>query len=248
MTLPKSAIDKDHKLEQAHIEAGDALMEHRWHWTLDESNPNRVSMKAYAREVGVGYTTVNQDANGWAEWLAANTDREFAIAKKPGQAQTPGDFRELAKMGAEKKQAAQAIARETGAAITTVTVNKRDKIDAVVNRARTRAEEKGTTVEHEIDKAAEWQAKADKLAERERQERKEKRTLQFIKIEGKIGAMLARGREILVIAADVDFGDDERELIAESMGKLRSLLNLIDMRITGTTSVDWDAEFQKITK
>jgi hypothetical protein len=46
----ETGVDKG--LEAAHEEAQKALAYHRWHWTTDESNPRRVSVEDYARQVG----------------------------------------------------------------------------------------------------------------------------------------------------------------------------------------------------
>ena len=45
-------LEHDGELEAANEEAQIALAYHRWHWTKDESNPERVSIEAYARQVG----------------------------------------------------------------------------------------------------------------------------------------------------------------------------------------------------
>jgi len=52
----------------------DELMQLRWHWTLDESNPERVSFAEYAAAVGTDESKIAVDANGWAEYLKANRD------------------------------------------------------------------------------------------------------------------------------------------------------------------------------
>jgi hypothetical protein len=57
---------------------------------------------------------------------------------------------------------------------------------------------------------------------------------------------MRRLREALDSAADVGFTDEERELIADSLAKLRAVLNLIDARVSGTSTVDWDAELAKL--
>ena len=52
MALSKAVVAEDKKLAKASDKAGEALMKHRWHWTLDESNAKRVSFAEYARQVG----------------------------------------------------------------------------------------------------------------------------------------------------------------------------------------------------
>jgi hypothetical protein len=238
--LPAEVINRDRTLQRSANE----LMELRWHWTLDETNPDKVSKRGYARQVGVSESTIRQDANAWADYLAAQGASD--IARTPDAAQTPGDFRELRKLSGERQEAVKAVARSTGWSVSNVASNKREEVEAVVSNARERALDRGTTVEHEIQRAAEWQEKARKAAEREKDERRKAHTLRFIGIEGDIGVIMQRLRKVLDSAQDVPFTDEERELITESLAKMRALLGLIDLRITGETQVDWDAELKKL--
>jgi hypothetical protein len=239
-TLPTTVIEKDRKLQRS----ADELMELRWHWTLDETNPERVSQREYARQVGVDQSKINVDANAWADYLAAQSDAQQGIT--PGAPQSPGDYRTLRKMSGERQRATKAVAKATGKAVSTLATHDRGEVDAVLNTARERAVDRGTTVDHEFERAAEWRAKTRKAAEREKDEHKARSTARFIEIEGDLGAAMQRLRNVLNAAEDVPFSDDERELLTASLGKLRALLNLIDLRIAGETKIDWDDEFQKI--
>jgi hypothetical protein len=237
--LPAAVVQADRKLQRS----ADELMELRWHWTLDKTNPDRVGVRDYGRQVGTDHSRISRDANAWAEYLAASGAGSSTI---PGAAQTPSDFRELANLNAERQEATKAVARTTGDAVSTVARHKRTEVDAVVNTARERAVDRGTTVEHEIQRAAEWRAKTRKAAEREQDERRKASTLRFVEIEGHIGAAMQRLRKILDAAEDVAFTNEERELLTDSLGKMRALLNLIDLRIAGETDIDWDTELQKL--
>jgi hypothetical protein len=245
MTLPAHVIAMDSKLEAAFDDASNSLMEHRWHWTLDESNPKRVSISEYARQVGKSRQTISADANGWADYTAS-TRKARPAGKVPGQAKTPEEFRQLANLGAEKQAAAEAIARTTGRSINSA-ARDHEALNAVVSKARDKAARRGTTVEHEIDQAAAERERASKAAAKLKDERKKRMTAAYISIEGDIGAMLQRGKKILKTADAIEFGADETELLADALGKLRALLNLLDMRFTGEANVDWDAELEKIS-
>lgn len=239
MNLPAEVVQTDQRLQRS----ADELAKLRWHWTLDESNPDRVSFREYARQVGRGEQAIRAAANGYQAFLDAGA---YGTVRAPGQPQTITDHVELAKMGAERQEAVKAVAKHTGRNVVDVASNKRAEVDAVVNTARERAVERGTTVEHEIERAAEWREKARKTAEREQDEKRKASTLRYIEIEGHVGAAMQRLRKVLTSAELVDFTNEERELIADSLGKLRALLNLIDLRITGQTDVDWDSEFEKL--
>jgi hypothetical protein len=49
--LLQEAIAQDRRLEHSSDSSARALIRHRWHWTLDESNPDRVGIREYARRV-----------------------------------------------------------------------------------------------------------------------------------------------------------------------------------------------------
>jgi len=242
MALPTNVVEKDHKLQKSANE----LMALRWHWTLDKANPERVAQREYARQVGVDQSTVNRDANAWADYLAAQSDAPKGIT--PGAPQTPQDFRQLRKLRSDRQEAAKAIAAATGDKVGNVAGNKAEEVDAVMGIAQNRAAEKGTTVEHEIQEAAEWRARARRADKKIRDDRKERHGLRYLSIEGKVARMIRIGGEILEATEGTLFDADERELLTESVGKLRALLNLLDLRIAGQVDVDWDAELTKITK
>lgn len=241
MTLPAEVIQTDRKLQRS----ADQLMELRWHWTLDETNTDRVGFSAYARGVGVTEGAIRRDARAWAGWLQAE---DSYSGVRIGSPQTPEDFRQLHTLSEERQEAAKAVAKATGAPVGQVAKKRKDEIDAVVNTARVRAVERGTTVEHEIGRAADWREKARKAAHRETDERRKAQTMRYVQFEGLIGKAMASLRTILIDSEGVDLDDELRELLTHSLGNLRALLNLIDLRITGETQVDWDAELEKLGK
>jgi hypothetical protein len=80
--LPPSAIQKDHELEGRAERSSEALAKHRWHWTLDPSNPGKVSQREYARAVGRSQTTVSHYAQGhqlYVERLIGPANRQLSI-------------------------------------------------------------------------------------------------------------------------------------------------------------------------
>src|SRR5262245_20192413 len=224
MALPKKAIVEDHRLEDAATIATDELMAHRWHWTLDKSNPNRVNFAEYARQVDRTQRTIRADAHGWAEWLAANAEEARLPGKKPGQAQTPNDYRALAMFGEEKRHAVEAIARTTGKSVRSIS-HKHEEVAAVISTARERAAERGTTVEHEIEHVAERRERGRQVSEKLKKEQKQRHTARYIAAEGDIGVAMQRLRKLLDDVEGVEFNDDERELLTDALGKLRALLN-----------------------
>lgn len=234
MSLPKTVIEKDRTLQKS----ADALMKLRWHWTMDKSNPERTTKAAYAKQVGARQDTVGADARGYDLWLSRGSAGKHDLS--------PGDCRELAKIGEEKRHAVEAVAKQTGKSVSTVARHDRVVVDAVVGRARDRAEAKGTNVSDEIEVAAERAERARKTAAANKKERKERNTARYIEVEGHVGFAMRRLRQALDATEGVEFSSAERELLSDTLGKLRALLNLIDLRVTGSVDIDWDTEFQKI--
>lgn len=243
MKLPAEVVEKDRTLQRS----ADQLMELRWHWTLDESNHGRVSQREYARQVGVDHKRVNIDANAWADYLAAGAHTGHILEAMPGEPQTPDDFRQMRKLGAERQEAVKAVARTQGVSVSNVAVNKREEVDAVLNTARRRAEDRGTTIEHEVDRAAEWREKTRRSAAASRETQRSRHTLRYLQAEGKLGKVSAILRDLLDESRGVDWTLEEHELLVETLDKVKGLLALLDMSISGTSGVDWNAELEKLT-
>ena len=51
--------------QQASARPSEALAQHRWHWTIDESNPERVSLSEYARSVGRHLSNIAAQVKGY---------------------------------------------------------------------------------------------------------------------------------------------------------------------------------------
>lgn len=106
--MKQEIIDTDHRLSLEAETAQQQLAQHRWHWTLDESNPERVSIRQYAREVGKAYTTIH----GMVKGYQIKGDRDGPI--------TLTDCIELANLSAERQDEAIAQAQEENRSIAAV--------------------------------------------------------------------------------------------------------------------------------
>jgi len=233
-------VAEDHRLEAAHEKSIEQLARHRWHWTLDESNPDRVSLSEYARRVSRRLSTVQKMAHGYAAWTG---DRGSAV----GGPVTLGDFIEQAHLGAEKAEATEAVAAATGKSFSTVARGQRTEVKTVLDTARDRAERKGTSVSDEIPKVADWREKSRQARQSELDHKRATRYV-LVELEGHLGAALRRLREALKLAREVDFDSEETELISDSIEKLKTSIALLDVRVTGETMVDWDSEFARVVE
>src|SRR5262245_34680568 len=232
-------VAEDRRLESAQGKATEKLAQHRWHWTLDESNPGRVSLHEYARRVGRGVASIHRMAHGYEAFRNSGTP---AI----GGPVTLTDYIEQANLSAEKAEATRAVAAATGKSFSTTAVGQRTEVREVLDTARERAERKGTTVSEELPKVAEFRERARTARQSEKDARQAKR-FTLVEIEGHLGAAIRRLKEALALASETDFDSEETEVISESIERLKTMIALIDVKITGSNStIDWDAEFAEV--
>lgn len=94
----------------------------------------------------------------------------------------------------------------------------------------------------------EIEQQAEEAKKKQKRERKRKHNLRYVEIEGKLGKMKEIGRQILNVSHDVEFDEEEQELLRHSLSGVKAVLELISLRLDGATDVDWDAELAKITE
>ena len=149
MTLPKSVIEEDHRLDAAATKVGEELARLRWHWTLDESNAERVDCAEYGRQVGRSQGTIYTSAKGYETW-SSNRDVSIPLA---GAIQ-------LAGMSSERAAATEAVAEALGNSVSSTATHRRAEIKEVLSSARDAAVRKNTDVHDEIKRQAETLGKA----------------------------------------------------------------------------------------
>jgi hypothetical protein len=229
MALPKTVVQADRKLEGATAAASELLAELRWHWTLDESNPDRVSLREYAREVGRDFRTIHKYAHGHA--LAA-ADGDIGISEAI----------ERSAMGAETEAATEAVAKARDVSFSTVRQSRPTEVRRVRDMARERVERHGGTIEEQSAKAADWIVRSEKAAERTTAQRRERLGMRFVGLEDRLQRVRRELIQAVNEAAAVGWGDEERELLAQTLAQVKALLELLDMAVVGAVDVDWDAE------
>lgn len=245
--VPRKVITEDQRLDTAHAATIEALARHRWHWTLDESNAKRVSVRAYAKAIGRHERRVRAQVNGYATWTDQGAD---------GTGRTPVDgagvgFRTLdecierAKVSAEKEAVIDAVAKAKG--VTFGSARKdHQAVDTATAIAASRAERRGSTVADEIHGAAEHMVKSREAAAKGRDRRRKEHSWQWMEVEGHLAYAQRRVQQALTATEGVEFDAEERDLMAHALDKLRATLALIDLRLSGRVDVDWDAELAKL--
>ena len=236
MKLPAEVVTEDVDLDKRLERVVARLAKLRWHWTLDESNPDRVTVAQYARDVGRAHNTVKKYAHG------------YGLFQLHDMAQSITECIERAGMGAETEAATDAVAKARGNEFTTTRQNRSTEVRRVREIARERAEKRGTTVEEEAPQVADWIVKTEKAGKQVAAERKEKLGLRFVEMEGKLDKVKRDLVDAVRLAQEIGWGDEEVELLQHDLANIKSLLHLIDMALVGSADVDWDTELSKLNE
>lgn len=238
MELSRRVIAEDHRLEQEVDSSREALAKHRWHWTLDESNPRRVAIREYARTVSRHERTIRDMATGYQDWLA-----ETAGGAPRGRLM---DYLERAKLRGDTLVAAEAVAAARNVTLGTARRHHAQEIQAVKHNARTAAEHSGKPVEVAAQEAAEFHQKASIARSLQAERHKAEHTLEYINFEHHLDFIERRLKQALKDSEGVQFIEEELDLLRHTIAKLRGLLELVSMRVNGEPNVDWDAELAKL--
>ncbi len=234
--LPAEVVQEDTDLETRIERMSNRLAKLRWHWTLDESNPDCVTVAQYAREVGRAHNTIKKYAHG------------YGLFQLHGGVQSIHESIERAAMGVETEVATEAVASARDLSFGHTRKKRGTEVRRVREIARQRAEDKGTTVEEEAPKAAEQIVRVEKAGKQISAERKEKLGLRFVEMEGKLDKVKRELVDAVRLAQEIGWGDEEVELLQHDLANIKSLLHLIDMALVGSADVDWDTELSKLTE
>jgi hypothetical protein len=229
--IPREAVETDHELEQMAEIASGELAKHRWHWTLDETNPDRVSIREYARDVGRAYSTVYAYANSY----------------KPDRSGPISEDLKRANMGAETQAATEAVAKARGQSFKYAKDKQPSEVRRVRETARQLAEERGTSVEEEAPKVAETIVRTEKAEKATQAERAERSDMRFFEMERYLISAKRELMRAVKLAPEVPWDDEHRDLLSMTIGNVKALPGLLDSAISGISSTDWDAEFSKIS-
>lgn len=232
--LPLEVVQEDTELEGRIGKMSERLAKLRWHWTLDESNPARVSLRQYARDVGKGFSTIHSYANGYPD----HRDRDIPISEAI----------QLAGMSSETESATKAVSGAREVSVSTAKQSRSTEVRRVREIARERAEKHGTTVEEEAPQVAEWIVKTEQAGKQISAERKERLGLRFVEMEAKLDKVKRGLVEAVRLAQEIGWGDEEVELLQHDLANIKSLLHLVDVALIGSTDVDWDKELAKLAE
>lgn len=222
----KEVATTDRALRESVDSTAEALARHRWENTLG-ATPKQ-SFSEYARRCGVSEGTVRQWANAHAIRSSATnpTDIDVALLR--------------ARSTAERAEVVEAIAEARSQTVGTVGNTRREEVRRVAAVAKERAEAHGTTVREEATKIALITVRQEKTAKSTATARKGRVDMRYLELERHIAT--ARRALTLALRVDVELDTELRELLADSISKVRSLLSLIDARFVGLDDQDWERE------
>jgi hypothetical protein len=233
VTLPICVIEADRRLESSANETSLALMEHRWHWTLDESNPDKVTISEYARQIGCSFTNIKRYAKGFVI---------FREQSPSGRRLTADEAKWRATMGAETEAAAEAVATKHARTIGQAMKEHRPEIKAIREEARERAEEKGTTTVDEVPRSAELfyevlEQPHGLLTQT---------GLGWLQLDGRLSHAGLILQELVEASGEIPLDAEERVHLRAHSDKLKQLLALFDRLISGRSDDGWKKELQLI--
>jgi hypothetical protein len=239
--LSKKVIAEDHRLEKESQRATEALAQLRWHWTLDESNPDRVSIREYAQQVGRNHATIIRMVNGYVEWASGDsrvtTDLHDVIA--------------LQRFGKDRRSVVEQYSKKTGVAPGNTVGNSTIRHDKAIQQAeaiaKQRAVEKGTSIAQEAAKAVEWVLKEKEHAQRQEDRRQVDKNTTRSQAASNADNALRHLQTMARKVKGVKFNKADREYLLDYLEKIHATADLIALEINGESGTDWDAALAGLT-
>lgn len=235
MSLAQAVIDVDAALEGAAEEASIELYRHRWYWTLNPENPERISSEKYGKAVGRAKTTIRLHAKSYAQWLKDDSKSlsEYAVRANSSE---------------ERSLVIERVADAHGVSFKTVASTREyhDDVSNLLEQAKNKAAKTGEELPMAITAVCDFYVKGVEQRKREVLRFREQHGVRFAGVENDLTAARNAVQKALHVAMQIDWTDQESLILAESIRKLVALTQLIDMAVTGTIEVDWDAEMAKL--
>lgn len=244
--LPADVIQEDRQLEASVENASVELAKLRWHWTLDESNPERVSMRAYAKAVGKAPPVIRQYAHAYVH-IADSGSRGFKLGFS--------EARSLAAMSEGMHAIASAVAEANNASVESIRSGRykeetREVRNAVADEAERRTERGEAFDEQEraryAREVAKIKARHEEAERRFREEQKQRHRAVFVDVDTTLSKARRLIKEAFANQQDVEFTEEEVELLQREIEAIRGLLRLFDSALTGGSGTDWDAELARL--
>lgn len=239
--LPADVVETDHRLETATERANGELARHRWHWTLDETNSDRVSLRAYAHAVGKAKSVIERYAHGYVDWVAT------------GGGQSISESIARAGMSIERQHIVQAVAEANEMTFQTARRNRAEDISRIRDAVEEATErEPDITPDRRQEIARRTATNIARSRQIERESREQLRTMKpalAVMIEGELSKARYGLVGALNYAREIDpttFPGDFLDQIQRSLADIDALVSLVRSAVGGAADIDWDAELRKL--
>lgn len=237
--LPQSVVQKDRALRET-VNAGEAatlkLMQLRWHWTKNEDNPNRISIHEYARRVDADRSRITHDVQA------------YELIQGGAGASTPAmgtnEARERVQMAEEDAAAVGAVAEARGISFSQARKKHRNEASHIRDTARQVASDMGTTTAQEIPKVAAHTYRSRRAAKATKDKRRTRVQFRYLEVEGSLTKARRNLLDAVRASEGVEFGDEERELMLDTLDNVKRLLALLDRAIAGAYDKSWKDELR----
>jgi hypothetical protein len=243
--LPDLVVKTDHELEQAADRASDALAKHRWHWTLDETNPERASFAEYARAIGRDERAVRVMAEAYARITATGDSLRFG--------RTVQEEIQLQSVKQADREVVEETAKGLGISVSTTRQHHKDDVSRVRDAVAEATEREPDITPERRREVAQRTAgnirKAREIDRKGREALRQRKSALVINIEGELSKARYGLIAALNYAKDVDPETFPEPFLAEmqrSLDDIEALLKLIRSALGGAAGIDWDAELRKL--
>lgn len=238
--LPAEVVQEDRQLEASVESASEELARLRWRWTLDEDNAWAVSFRAYARAVGKDEKLIREYAH-----------THVRMASSAGRGLTFAEARSQAIMSAERHAMAAAVAEAHETSTEAVRSGRyRSELGEVRNAVadeHEKREQRGESFDAkeraEYARRVAVQKKTLREAEeRHLREQRQKHNAMFLEVDARLSKARRELKEALDSIRDVEFSEEEVELLERQNDAVKGMARLVGSALTGDSGTDWDAE------
>lgn len=230
MALPIKVVKEDRQLSNA----SDSLAALRWHWTLNEENPERVSFREYGRAVGRDMAAILRHAKGYALYLEGKGKRSI------------DDCIAAAATSPQRKLVADEVGARLGVTPRSVVADHNPTLRDVEALADERAKRHGTTFEQEVEPAADYVMKRRVKEQKRKEKLRAEHSQEFMRASDALARLEQAMKRAVPVITSYDWQEaDERKILKDRIGKMAMLMASLQLEVTGETGVDWDTELAR---
>jgi hypothetical protein len=151
-------------------------------------------------------------------------------------------------MNEDKQAVTDVVAKEHGITPAEARMHLNSEIADLLPEAQEWALRNKSSVGEEAEAVISRRDKGRQVRRDQKERRDANRDLRYLELDAYIGQATKKLRLAAKIAPDVQWDDEHRELLAHELGKVRDMLGLLEMTVTGASQNDLDAEWEKFNE